>query len=544
MSNIQPFSLKEYYLWRKKEGVQTLYPWQRQYFNIDCLEYEIKRINELFEWRKKFRKAENNAGLDSVSFYAVPMEIHSSWEATIATYGVATSENYNYIGLSALFNDPQALVFAILPYTIKQPQEYRLIEITKSKKINLVNEKLNMVEPVLIIEDWDYLKSDYIYVDVPYEKGIVQKVLKENLTLDEQVSLSFQSPIISAPYVSGSIGGVSLSSMVNNSEFAKDLVKTMELMVPPEYRTLMPPKSVYRGHQFQYLKGIKFHLAERPHYGNNILSGIYSKRYDKLDKELLRRDKFNGEFSIFSTINPVKGNVSQIWKTMMGKFTDTEITLPRSIDELMPTDGFKAEYVDSLAHLRNAINEDLWLQVVYSRQYMPGMNTYTAKDFVNIINLLEKDFDTRLADIHKDEKSREYLVRSILPQSKNNIKRIAQSLARSDEKEQLSSEYFKKARGIILDNFTGFIENIDTPEFGWIKSKMEKKKKENARYSVVQTHIINNPYSTTLEIYETVKSEKLFKDIYDLQGLLDWLVKHKHVIKNRNTQYVWVGVGE
>ena len=66
-------------------------------------------------------------------------------------------------------------------------------------------------------------------------------------------------------------------------------------------------------------------------------------------------------------------------------------------------------------------------------------------------------------------------------------------------------------------------------------------KRRNARYSVVQTEIINNPFSNVMEIFEDVKSTKLFKDIYDLQNFLDWLHKKGYIIRDSKGGYRWVG---
>jgi len=243
----------------------------------------------------------------------------------------------------------------------------------------------------------------------------------------------------------------------------------------------------------------------------------------------LERHTFNGEFSIFSTLGPGAGNVTQIWKDLLKNFAATEITLPQDLDELIEAGVY-------LAPLKSVINEDLWIQVVHSHQYMPGLNTDVDNEFIKITDLLKEDFDMLLSDVHKREESREYLVRSMLHQSKYNLKRVAQSFARADEKDKLDGDYFKKARNLLVDNFTGFINH---PEFHTIKSIM-KKRKENVRYSIVQTEIINNPYSSTAEIFESVKSTKYFKDIYDLQDFLDWLHKKGYVIVNIDKKYRWV----
>lgn len=524
MRPTQLLSLQEYYLW--KEKAETQYSWQRQYLNCEFLKYEEKMIRDCEKWYRIFIKAENGSNLDYASFYAVPMEISSSWKAAIADSG-----SYRYVGLSALYNSPSVTVMALVPYTVKQPQEYRLIEITKSKRMNVVNRRLNHVQPVVVIEDWDYLESDHIYIDVPYEKQIIQHILNENLIDNDQISQSFQSPIISAPYVDGSIGGISLSSISCDSSFSKELLKTIQQLVPPEYRTLIPPQKAYKGYTFPYSEGIGFHLAERPFSDNNVLSTLYAREHSRLEAEQLRRYKFSGEFSIFSTFNPDIGNVTQIWKESMKKFTATEVTLPWDLDELI-------EWDTDLRRLKSAVNEDLWIQVVNSRQYMPGMSADTDNDYIKTMKLLKEDLDTLLSDAIQQADSREYLVSSMLYPSSYNLKRVAQSIARAEEKDQLDSRHLKKARDLIIDNFTGFINH---PRFRLFKSRMEAKK-EDARYSVVQTEIINHSGSSTAEIYEAIKTTKLFRDIYDLQELLDWLHRKGYVIIDSNKRYVWTGI--
>ncbi len=524
MRPLQSLPFGEYYLWKRK--VETQYPWQRQYLNSEFLNYEIKRIKDCQDWYKKFLKSRLGNSLEEASFYIVPMEISYPWKAAIAELG-----NLNYVGLSALFNSPSVTVAAVIPYTIKQPQEYRLIELTKSKRMNIINKRLNMVEPVVIIEDWNYLESDSIYVDIPSEEKVIKKILNENLIDNNQISLSFQSPIMSAPYVDGSIGGISLSSISCDSTFAKELLKTMQQLVPPEYRALMPPKSAYKGYTVPYLDGIGFHMAERPYSDNNILSTLYAKEYPRLETELSKRYKFDGEFSIFSTFNPDEGNVTQIWKESLKNFNATEVTLPWEIDELINWD------VD-LRRLKRVVSEDLWIQVVKARQLQPRMSVEADKDFVKTINLLKADFDALLSDINKQTESRDYLVNSMLYQGSYNLKRVAQSIARGDEKDQLDGKYFKEARDLIIDNFTGFINH---PRFRLIKSRMESKR-EDARFSVVQTAIINQPRSSTSEIFESIKTLHLFRDNYDLQELLDWLQRKGYVIMDSNKRYTWIGI--
>jgi hypothetical protein len=114
--------------------------------------------------------------------------------------------------------------------------------------------------------------------------------------------------------------------------------------------------------------------------------------------------------------------------------------------------------------------------------------------------------------------------------------RIAQSLARSEVKEQLERAQLKDARNLILDNFTDLVMRSDVRK---IESKVGKRV-TNPRYLVVQTELISNPGLTTQELFNAVKSTNLFRDMYDLQGFLDWLDENGFVSLDPKKRYRWV----
>lgn len=509
-------SLKEYYLWADKKFCP---PWQRQYLNTEFLNYERTRIVNTHNWHEKAKRGGFDNDLDEISFYVVPVLLSTSWKAAVAQSDCIP------VGLSVLSNSLQEPTIGLIPYGVRQPREYKLILITKSRLKRIINERSKRVHYALLINEWEYLDSDYIYRDIPYEKRSISKIIAETLIGDEHLCLSFQSPILSAPY-DGALGGVSLSSLSGDSSFAKQLVKTIQCMVPPEYRTIPPPKRVYKGSTIPYTQGIDYHLAERPYPSSNIVSSLCPKKYERIDRELLKRRKFTGEFSIFSTLNPV-GRGMDAWKELMLKFSNTEITLPEKLDTLIEADV-------NLKRLEKAINEDLWLQIVHARQFMPGIDTKTDEELMKTVILLKTDFDVLLSEYHKNERDREYLVRSFSP-GKYNVKRIAQSFARSDERDAVTAVDFKSARNLIIDNFTGFVEN---PDFDRMRWKM-KESKANARFLIVQTELINNPRSKAADIFERIKSENQFKDMYDLQGLLDWMKDKGLVIVSGDNRYTW-----
>ncbi len=515
------FSLREYYLWGSR--TETPLPWKRQYLNVEFLNYEQKRIKDLVKWRNNFLKASEGQNLDEVSFYTIPIELSIFWKGAIGEKG-----NYNYIGLSGLQNSPAVLAIALISYDIKQPLDYKLIRITKSKKSYIINKRFNLVQEIIVIEEWEYLDSDKIYIDVPYEKNNIQKLIKENLTSDENISISFQSPLMSSPYISGGIGGISLSSISGNGLFSQKLIKTIFRMIPPEYRGMRPPEKAYLGGNVEDLEGINFHFAERPYFDKKYVGSFLDNSFNRLKNELVKRKKFQGEYSIFSTINPPISNSSSIWNELLKSFTDTEITIPQNLEQL-------PEYGADLTRINKSITEDLWMQIVSSRQLNPSVGKEPTLWLNKTMERLKKDFDAILSDVYKGEIQKDYVVRSMLYNTTYNVQRLAQSFARAEDRNELNEFDFSKARNLIVDNFTGFTGHPDLVRLG---SFMEKKKND-LRFSVLETDLINNPKSTIFEIYESVKSTDLFQDLTDLQGLLDWAQKNGFVWLDNEKKYSW-----
>ncbi|KYC44636.1 MAG: hypothetical protein APG12_01557 [Candidatus Methanofastidiosum methylothiophilum] len=513
--------INDYYLW-KKYPTYSEFPWNRSYLNVEFLEYEKKRVNIIEEWYKEFNRSENGKSLEEISLYVVPISMDSSWNVAIES-----QTNSKPIGLSALFNTPIAISIGLVPSGNNVPDNYSLINITKSKKSYVFNEKLNKSESAILIECWEELPSDSIYLDVPYEKRIIENLFTENLPLDKGISRSFQAPILSAPY-DGNIGGISLSSLSWNSKLAIELMKVIQLMVPPEYRDMAPPKRAINGISFDS-NGIKYKLSESPKLGHNILSKVYSDNYDKLSQSLSERDNFEGEYSLVSSIKISEGTRRQRILETFRNFTQTEITLA-DIDQLLTEEDM---YIRPLL---KSIDEDLWIQVVHAHQNNPAEGKNFDKEYHEIIELLSKDYNVLLADKFKQEKTRELIIRSMLNKTSYNIKRLAQSFARADDKKEITNKYLKDSRNTILDNFERLmVEPSIKKEIDSIKDY-----ESNERYNVVQVTLINNPTLTVMEIYNEVKSSELFKSEYDLQELLDWMHKKGHVIKDSQNRYSFI----
>jgi hypothetical protein len=516
---VNQITLDEYYLWRRDDI--NKYPWNRQYLNWEFLKYEKKRIQTLQNWYKIFQK---NKQLDNVELYVIPLEINSYWKSAFANSGFT-----KYVGLAAFYNSSQILMVALLPELTSRPKDYSLIEIQNPSKYFIYNKYYNVTIPVIILEDWVSLKSDSIYIDIPYEKGIIDKVLNETFILDEKIALSLQSPIMSAPYKSGSIGGVSLSSLAGNTSFSKELIKTLQLFVPPEYRNFNPPKIVYKGTKFDYINGIKFCLAERPQQTQKVFSSFYSKDDLKIVSELKKRNSFVGEYSIFSSLIPEYTSKINLLKSLLFKYTENDITIPENLDT------YKYADID-IKQLKSKINEHIWIQSVHARQINPGLDEKSDFELQRIVELINQDLNIRLSELIQKDTIRKNLTDLLVGNIQNNITRVAQSLARRDENNQLNANYFNTARGLFLDNAIQLLEN---PEIKKIAIYYEMDKTDN-RFSILQNFLVGNPQSNILDIFDNVKNTELFRDMQDLQELLDWTHRKGHVIKDINNRYTWI----
>ncbi len=522
MPKLPNLSLTEYYPWRK---TRKILPWQREHVNIDFLKHEKKHMKKVETWyHDTFSKARDGGSVNEIELYVLPSELSPQWQSAIAIYG-----NYNYFGLSAIQNAPSTLVLGLFSYDMKkQPKEYSLIRILKSKKITVTNERQNMVVKALVIEDWEEMKSDFLYVDVDYEKNVAQKILSRYFSIDKSLALSLQSPLISAPYVQRSVGGISVSSFANNTLFAQEFVRTLQLMAPPEYRAITPPERAFVGSSFSYLDGIKFQLAERPQNQNTYFNSFYDSAYSYLAHELENRKRFGGEYSIFSTLSTPLRTPREILKELAQNFTATEVTLPENIDSLKQHDL-------DLARVKQDMNEDLWIQIVHAHQLNPSV-AESNTDYIGTTQKIAQDFDVVLSDLIKNEDERKSTVGWMLSRTQENLKRLAQSLARATNKIGVDKSDLEGARGIILDNFTGLIENNRFEET-WTRLKRTK---SDARFAVVQEAIRNLKNPTLREIYEAVSGSGLFSDLYDLQHLVDWMHTNGQIIMDIQKRYIWV----
>ncbi|RLI75337.1 hypothetical protein DRP05_14960 [Archaeoglobales archaeon] len=116
------------------------------------------------------------------------------------------------------------------------------------------------------------------------------------------------------------------------------------------------------------------------------------------------------------------------------------------------------------------------------------------------------------------------------------MKRVAQSLARAEGRNIVKEEDLKRVRGILVDNLNEVLRDEQVR----IRTETYGIRKASPRFQVVRATLINHPKLTVHEIWEYVKDTGLFKDVGNLQGLLDWMRKYGYVIETSDRRYEWV----
>lgn len=507
------------YLW-KKNSVFT-YPWQRQFLNIDFLKYEQKRIKDASKWYYDFQKSKVGASLAEVYYYVTPLDLNSEWKAAIASKG-----DYNYVGLSALKNCLQVQLIMLIPKDKPIPRDYSFIRILQSKKDFIHNEKKNEAKYIITSDNFQEEDPALVYIDVPFEKRVISKFLKENLVNDDLIADSFQPTISGSPYVVNKKGGISFSAFLKNSPFSDELIDTLKMMQPIEFSDLqfqLSPK-LMQGENILPSTGFKFCVAERSVLGSNYYSAFSSNDYDRLNKELVKRDMFPGEYSIACSLTPRGDNASELLRDVISKFVKTDIMHPYRTDELKYWD------VD-LSKTQRSIDEDLWLQVVNQRQLKPVIQEGSD---VNVIRQkLTVEWQIILESL-KLKKFTEHEVKVYSAATLPNILRVAQSMSRDIQSSTVTDLMLSKSLKLFVQNAEGLINN---EEIQYQIREVIPEKIESAKFNAVRAQLSVNLLDTN-ELFNNVKD--YFKDVYELQNYIDKLLLNGYLYEPKRGFYKWI----
>lgn len=438
-------TLNEIYFW-KRRGSASKYPWQR-FLNIDFLETERKRIKDVGKWRVEYFKKKIGDTLGPVNYYVIP----SRFNIPIKVAGL-TKGNFNIIQLSALKNCEQLPILMIYPFDKLPPKDYSLIRIDNSKKDYIENPISGEIEWAVNTESFEELDPLDIYVDIPSERKSVFKFFKENLFHEENVAEAFQLPVSSAPN-NGERGGVSLSYNISGylGPTSRELIKILKFIHPPEMIDVnsIYPKKVLKGIN---IKGISFkdgisNFSERNFVGKNYSSIFQTPNLGRLNEELSKRAKFQGEYSISCDISRATGESStDLLRNILARFVRTESN----------TDFQIAEVEGDWDKTKKLVGEDLWIQIANQRQ--------------NPARIVDKDLvlDLKSKLIHQTKYILEALnltkkipfeIGGYSKKAADNVLKIAQALARDENKKNVDEFILKKAYNIFLKNSDRLVSN-------------------------------------------------------------------------------------
>jgi len=525
-------SLSEWYLWRKYAA--AIYPWNRRYLNTDFLRVEKKQIEKMREWQAEFKNTSYGDRLNELVCYVLPSEIKPYW------LNFQGGNDYVCKVLSALRNTPMFQMVAFFPKN-KIPQDYALIRITSSRKHAIFNTYTKSTRglPSVIVESWELLPNNYLYLDIQPIPKLITEIFEKGLGAEKTLAEALQTPLVSAPYVFKDIGGISLSTLLDPTqhaksafEYAKELCKTMQLMLPPEYRGLLPPKSIHVGKKIIVDTGVTFHVAERFLVDKNYFSSVLGDNFKVVDMEMKKRNVFPGEYSILGSLIPSGSMGKQLLKEMIHKFFDTELCVP-NMSNLLYTDI-------PIPRLAKLIDENLWLQIVNMRQLTPFLNI-SSQEIGVFREKIKKDIDVILTEKIPSKYAGEIFINMKADSCMKNLGRVAQSFARTEGKEKTDSHHLALARSVFIDRFNELA--ADKRLEGIVCSVEDEKKKMRGYVGEQIIRCLKNP--TTEEIYQYGKVYVpdfgwLFKDMSDLQGLLDWYYRKAYVICGLDKRYVWV----
>jgi hypothetical protein len=298
-------------------------------------------------------------------------------------------------------------------------------------------------------------------------------------------------------------------------------------MVPPEYRSVRPPKYALRGTHEIIDNGINIHIAERIVQGTSYLSSRYGLEFRVMDYEIKKRTKFQGEYSILGALISSQDKGKELFNDMVHRFFEAEVSIPNMSEQL----GDHA-YIPNLVKMTD---EDLWLQIVHMRQTMPAINISLQFE-KEIIETLEKDMNIILTDTEMPENYIDIMAAMNARQCMENLKREAFSIARAEGTNNVGIDHIKHARSNFKERFYQLINDERFKNITY----MNQFNFDEMRKFVVENILRMLEYATPEEIYENCDHKHLFKDSEDIRILLEGQRILNKVIIDQNGRYRWI----
>jgi len=361
-----------------------------------------------------------------------------------------------------------------------------------------------------------------------YEKGITRKIILENMISEKRIADNFSGPIISAPNSLGK-GGLALSTFGGGSSFAKELMITLEMITPPVFRNIKPPKQAEKGYIEEFSNGIGVRYADRPYTDNSIVDAVVHNKYNEITKKLSYRNKSPiQEYSVFSTlIDTSQDHLTSLHK-ILSNFSDAEMILSDDLDDLALSD------ID-LEKTQKAIFEDVHIEVISLHNHYPIFNE-NYEDFIS-----RKEGDIKNHCSIQLEQSLQISDGDIIGATLGpmlggiggNLRRITQHFARRSEINLVDEDIISSASKFIRRNFEDLLEqsNIQDILKEAKKSALADKKRWNKLEKImepkVRSYLIDNPNSTLYKIQDGIGYPSMSSDESKLIMFLGACLRNK-----------------
>lgn len=501
-----------YYAWQKPESAKT--PWDRKSGIEEFYRYERQQIVRCTEWRNKLFKTGDKKPVEEGTFFVIPADF-PKW----AYGGLNSRPGKTPIHLSALGNCLQVPVIALFDQN-KTPEDYRLVRIITAIRDSLIVNNTRDIEPCIIVDTWEYLPQEDLYLDVKPDRGMLRDVLKEGLGDDELVT-KFSAPMVGAPVggtFSRTVGGIALASVWNEASFANRLKEALESITAPELRTSLPPKKFYEGCTVSDLLGIKSVLAERP-TGSSRISHIVPERLGTVKNEIDKRAESGMDWSIVSAVPDYAIDRDDLMNNFINFFMKNEVSIPERLSQ--------EKFDINPSKLEKYSGEEVWTQQVLSHRINPLANKEDLETTYRVKWLA--DLDVMLSGKYRNDALREDIARNLLPAFGSLIHRLAQSLARQEFSKIVTSKHLERARNITMSTWEGFVKNPALK----LEQAFETPSTTKPRVAYIISYIENNSGRTSEEIYKDVASSGRYKNFEDFENLLSWLNVRGHIFFNK-----------
>lgn len=259
---------------------------------------------------------------------------------------------------------------------------------------------------------------------------------------------------------------------------------------------------------------IEFKFAEKILNSKNKISLTNTNNYDIINKELDKKNTFEGEYSFVSGISPRLTDKKYIIEELKRKFTKTHITTTK-LAEL--------EKDIEILKFRKKISEDIWHNIIATRQFFPKSNDKTINKYKNKI---KEDWGIHHSEMREEEN--EIIKKLNAEKTTKNIIQIAQANARDFGREEIIEKDLEYGRYLFNSSMNEFTEH-PLIQRGEERKKIKKLNKIELIKGCLETQNL-----TEEQLWFELKESRYFQNRSDFQNILKKLHERGTIYKAKN----------